>query len=137
MIRRSSRLYYGMYNPGDSFFIVPPTTTTEPLCLRLWVLQLQPGLVSVVCVCCAVVVMDEKLARQRLLEGGYFVALGVPPGVEFGVDLKSYQVCAHSFTITACLPCRHDDSKCSSACTCFPIASCMLRGCSVLCCKSY
>lgn len=36
--------------------------------------------------------MDEKQARQRLLEGGYFVALGVPPGVEFGIDLKSYEV---------------------------------------------
>lgn len=36
--------------------------------------------------------MDEKQARQRLLEGGYFVALGVPPGVEFGIDLKSYTV---------------------------------------------
>ena len=36
--------------------------------------------------------MDEKQARQRLLEGGYFVALEVPPGVEFGIDLKSYQV---------------------------------------------
>eukprot|EP00752_Nemacystus_decipiens_P008371 g7483.t1 len=34
--------------------------------------------------------MDEQEARQRLLEGGYFVALGVPPGVEFGIDLKSY-----------------------------------------------
>eukprot|EP00903_Cladosiphon_okamuranus_P013254 g12359.t1 len=34
--------------------------------------------------------LDEKQARQRLLEGGYFVALGVPPGVEFGIDLKSY-----------------------------------------------
>lgn len=37
--------------------------------------------------------MDEQQARQRLLEGGYFVALGVPPGVEFGIDLKSYKVC--------------------------------------------
>ena len=36
--------------------------------------------------------MDEQQARQRLLEGGYFVALGVPPGVEFGIDLKSYTV---------------------------------------------
>lgn len=36
--------------------------------------------------------MDEQQARQRLLEGGYFVALGVPPGVEFGIDLKSYEV---------------------------------------------
>lgn len=36
--------------------------------------------------------MDAQLARQRLLEGGYFMALGVPPGVEFGIDLKSYQV---------------------------------------------
>lgn len=36
--------------------------------------------------------MDEQQACQRLLEGGYFVALGVPPGVEFGIDLKSYQV---------------------------------------------
>lgn len=36
--------------------------------------------------------MDENQARQRLLEGGYFVALGVPPGVEFGIDLKSYTV---------------------------------------------
>ncbi|CAM9928804.1 unnamed protein product [Ectocarpus fasciculatus] len=35
--------------------------------------------------------MDEQQARQRLLEGGYFVALGVPPGVEFGIDLKSYK----------------------------------------------
>lgn len=38
--------------------------------------------------------MDEQQARQRLLEGGYFVALGVPPGVDFGIDVKSYQVCA-------------------------------------------
>lgn len=37
--------------------------------------------------------MNEQQARQRLLEGGYFVALGVPPGVEFGIDLKSYKVC--------------------------------------------
>lgn len=36
--------------------------------------------------------MDEQQARQSLLEGGYFVALGVPPGVEFGIDLKSYEV---------------------------------------------
>ena len=36
--------------------------------------------------------MGEQQARQRLLEGGYFVALGVPPGVEFGIDLKSYEV---------------------------------------------
>ncbi len=36
--------------------------------------------------------MDEKQARQRLVEGGYFVALEVPPGVDFGVDLKSYKV---------------------------------------------
>lgn len=36
--------------------------------------------------------MDEQQARQRLMEGGYFVALGVPPGVEFGIDLKSYKV---------------------------------------------
>ncbi|CAM9741404.1 unnamed protein product [Ectocarpus sp. 6 AP-2014] len=35
--------------------------------------------------------MDEQQARQRLLEGGYFVALGVPPGVEFGIDLNSYK----------------------------------------------
>lgn len=41
--------------------------------------------------------MDEKQARQRLLEGGYFVALGVPPGVEFGIDLKSYTVCVQYF----------------------------------------
>lgn len=36
--------------------------------------------------------MDEKQAHQRLVGGGYFVALGVPPGVEFGIDLKSYEV---------------------------------------------
>lgn len=36
--------------------------------------------------------MSEQEARQRLMEGGYFVALGVPPGVDFGVDLKSYKV---------------------------------------------
>lgn len=36
---------------------------------------------------------DELQARQRLMEGGYLVALGVPAGVEFGVDLKSYKVC--------------------------------------------
>ena len=36
--------------------------------------------------------MDDEQARRRLLEGGYFVAMGVPPGIEFGIDLKSYQV---------------------------------------------
>ncbi|CAM9816234.1 unnamed protein product [Ascophyllum nodosum] len=35
--------------------------------------------------------MDDEQARRRLLEGGYFVAMGVPPGIEFGIDLKSYQ----------------------------------------------
>lgn len=38
------------------------------------------------------VAMDDQQARQRLVEGGYFMALGVPPGVEFGIDLKSYKV---------------------------------------------
>lgn len=37
-------------------------------------------------------IMDHEQARQRLLDGGYFVALEVPSGVEFGIDLKSYQV---------------------------------------------
>lgn len=45
--------------------------------------------------------MDEKQARQRLLEGGYFVALGVPPGVEFGIDLKSYTVGGFPYMISA------------------------------------
>lgn len=36
--------------------------------------------------------MGEQEARQMLMEGGYLVALGVPVGVEFGVDLKSYKV---------------------------------------------
>lgn len=36
--------------------------------------------------------MDEEQARRRILEGGFFVALGVPAGVEFGIDLKVYEV---------------------------------------------
>lgn len=36
--------------------------------------------------------MDEQQACKRLFEGGFFVALGVPPGVEFGIDLKTHEV---------------------------------------------
>lgn len=34
--------------------------------------------------------IDQDLAKRLLSEGGVFVLLGVPPGTEMGIDIKSW-----------------------------------------------
>jgi A1 cistron-splicing factor AAR2 len=34
--------------------------------------------------------IDQRMARQLLLEGATLVFLGVPQGTEFGIDMKSW-----------------------------------------------
>jgi hypothetical protein len=57
--------------------------------------------------------MEQAEARAKLAEGAFLVALDVPQGVEFGIDMMVYQVrhctaCLHSMLV----PCS--DAKCAS-----------------------
>ena len=36
--------------------------------------------------------MEQAQARAKLAEGGFLIALDVPKGVEYGIDMMSYQV---------------------------------------------
>jgi hypothetical protein len=36
--------------------------------------------------------MEQREARQKYTEGAFVLAMGVPPGAEFGVDMMVYTV---------------------------------------------